>query len=250
MSKKLAAGADAIVLDVKTGKGAFVSSLEGARELAQIMVDIGTDAGRKTVALIADMNQPLGHAVGNALEVKEAIDTLKGNGPADFWAHCLEVAGHMLLLAGKSDTLEAAKRFAAATISEGQALARFRELVAAQGGDPGLVDEPARLPQAKLAGRVQAQRDGFVAGLDARAIGWSSVRLGAGRQVKDERINHAVGMVIPVKVGDEVSSGDLLGTVYGDDPDKVDQAREELQEAIVLSDQPVEPLPLFYETIM
>ena len=250
MSKKLAAGADAIVLDVKTGKGAFVSSLEGARELAQIMVDIGTDAGRKTVALIADMNQPLGHAVGNALEVKEAIDTLKGKGPADFWAHCLEVAGYMLLLAGKSDTLEAAKRLAAAAINDGQALARFRELVAAQGGDPGLVDEPARLPQAKLARRVQEQHDGFVASVDARAIGWSSVRLGAGRQVKGERINHAVGMVIPVKVGDEVSSGDLLGTVYGDEPDKVDQAREELREAIVLSDQPVEPLPLFYETIM
>jgi pyrimidine-nucleoside phosphorylase len=250
MSKKLAAGADAIVLDVKTGKGAFVTTVEEALGLAQIMVDIGTDAGRKTVALIADMNQPLGHAVGNALEVREAIDTLNGNGPAEFWAHCIEVAGHMLLLAGKSDTLEGAKRLAAAARDNGRALAKFRELVAAQGGDPGLVDEPARLPQSKMAIRVHAQGDGFVASVDARVIGWSSVRLGAGRQVKGEKINHAVGMVIPVKVGDEVSSGDLIGTVYGDDPDQVERARKELHEAVVLSEQPVEPLPLFYSTVM
>jgi pyrimidine-nucleoside phosphorylase len=250
MSKKLAAGADAIVLDVKTGKGAFVSTLEEARGLAQIMVDIGTDAGRKTVALISDMNQPLGHAVGNALEVKEAIETLNGNGPPDFWTHCLEVAAHMLLLAGKSNTLEESKQLAEAARSDGRALARFRQLVAAQGGDPADVDETDRLPQAKLAERVYARRDGNVAAVDARAIGWSCVRLGAGREVKGESINHAVGMIVPVKVGDTISSGDLLGTVYGDDPGKVDRASQELQEAVVLSDQPVDPLPLFYSTVV
>lgn len=249
MSKKLAAGADAIVLDVKTGNGAFVATLEDALGLAQIMVDIGTDAGRKTVALLADMNQPLGHAVGNALEVREAIDTLNGNGPADFWAHCLEVAAHMLILAGKANTLEEGKQLTVDTRSDGKALAKFRELVAAQGGDPGLVDEPGRLPQPKLAERLQAQRDGFVGAVNARAIGWSCVRLGAGRQLKGESINHAVGMIVPVKVGDAVSRGDLLGTVYGDDPGKVDRARQELQESIVLSDRPVDPLPLFYSTV-
>ncbi|MCI0578482.1 MAG: thymidine phosphorylase, partial [Chloroflexi bacterium] len=201
MSKKLASGADAIVLDVKMGQGAFMPTVEMARELARIMVDIGQDAGRQTVALITDMNQPLGHAVGNALEVKEALDTLTGGGPADFWGHCLDVAGYMLLLAGKAGTVEEAKALATAARDDGRALDKFRALVHAQGGDPSTVDHPERLPQARLVEPVHAGRDGFLAGINARAIGWSCVRLGAGRQVKEDTIDYGVGMIIPVKVG-------------------------------------------------
>jgi pyrimidine-nucleoside phosphorylase len=149
MSKKIAAGAQAMVLDVKAGVGAFMKTLEQAEELAELMVDIGDRANRRVVALIADMNQPLGNAVGNALEVREAIDTLGGKGPPDFVEHCLEVAGHMLRLAGKSEDLDAAKEVASATISDGSALLKFRELVEAQGGDGKFVDEPERLPVAK-----------------------------------------------------------------------------------------------------
>src|SRR5690606_31773122 len=151
MSKKLAAGADAIVLDVKTGSGAFMPTVEAAEDLARLMVEIGEDAGRDVVALISDMNQPLGHAVGNALEVREAIDTLRGGGPVDFWEHCRVVAGHMVLLAGKAATLEEAEALIDAARADGRGLAKFRELVVAQGGDGGLVDDPDRLPQARWA---------------------------------------------------------------------------------------------------
>jgi len=151
MSKKLAAGADAIVLDVKTGSGAFMETLEDAQTLARIMVDIGNDAGRQTVAILSDMNQPLGHAVGNALEVKEALATLRNdNPPADFWAHCLEVAGNMLLLAGKAETLDEAKAMATAVRDDGSALATFRAMVVAQGGDGAQVDNPDLLPQSHV----------------------------------------------------------------------------------------------------
>jgi pyrimidine-nucleoside phosphorylase len=178
MSKKLAAGADAIVLDVKVGKGAFMPDLASARQLARLMVDIGKDAGRKTVALIADMNQPLGHAVGNALEVKEALATLRGDGPPDLWAHCLELAGHLLHLAGKCDSLEKGKAMAIKARDDGRALAKFRAMVAAQGGDVGMVDNPATLPRAALKADVLAPRDGFIAGIDAGEVGWSCVKLG------------------------------------------------------------------------
>jgi pyrimidine-nucleoside phosphorylase len=228
MSKKLAAGADAIVLDVKVGKGAFMPTIESARELAQTMVDIGNDAGRKTVALIADMNQPLGHAVGNALEVKEAIATLNGNGPADFWEHCLAVAENMLLLAGKGDTLEDARQLATTARDEGLALAKFRLMVERQGGLAGLIDAPQDFPQAKYVEPIPAPRDGYIAGINAGVIGWSCVSLGGGRQFKDEPIDHAVGMVIPIKIGDKVRKGDLLGTIHANDPAKLTQAKGEL----------------------
>lgn len=249
MSKKLAAGADAIVLDVKVGKGAFMPDLDSARELARLMVDIGQDAGRKTVALIADMNQPLGCAVGNALEVKEALATLKGNGPAGFWAHCLELSAHLLLLAGKCDSLEQGKRLVTSVRDDGQALAKFREMVGAQGGDVRLVDEPGSLPRASLLEDVLATAAGYVAGIDAGTIGWACVRLGGGRMVKSAPIDHAVGMVIQVKVGDSLDAGDLIGTVHANDAAALEMARRELQRSIAWSDQPVAPLPHFYETV-
>ncbi len=249
MSKKLAAGADAIVLDVKMGKGAFMPTVEAARNLARIMVDIGADAGRQTVALISDMNQPLGHAVGNVLEVQEAIATLQGNGPADFWAHCLDVAGHMLLLAKKADTLEAAKAMATAVCEDGRASSKFRQLVAVQGGDPAFVDDPEKLAQAKYIEEVTAEQSGYIAGIDARIIGWSCVRLGGGRLTKADKIDHAVGMVIPIKIGDKVSKGALLATIHANDPAKLAAARRDFMKALTWSEEAVEPLPHLYETV-
>jgi pyrimidine-nucleoside phosphorylase len=249
MSKKLAGGADAVVLDVKMGKGAFMPTVETARELARIMVDIGTDAGRKTVALISDMNQPLGYAVGNVLEVQEAITTLRGNGPADFWAHCQDVAGQMLLLAGKANNLEEAKGLAMGVIEDGRALDKFRQLVAAQGGDVTLVDNPDRLARAAHIEEITAEREGYIAGIDARLIGWSCVRLGGGRQTKGDKIDHAVGMVIPTKVGDKVSKGDVLATIHANDAAKLEAAGNDLHQAITWSSEPVDPLPHVYGTV-
>jgi pyrimidine-nucleoside phosphorylase len=249
MSKKLAGGADAIVLDVKTGLGAFMPTVAEARELAEIMVRIGRDAGRRTVALITDMNQPLGHAVGNALEVQEAIATLRGGGPADFWAHCLDVAGYMLLLGGKCATIEEARSMIAEARADGRALEKFRQLVVAQGGDGGLVDAPERFPQARFIEAVRAPRGGFVATVDAKIIGLSCVHLGAGRRQKEDIIDFAVGMIVPTKVGDKVTTGQVLATVHANDEERLRQAQEDVLSAITFSDDPVEPLPHLYDTV-
>ncbi len=249
MSKKLAAGADAIVLDVKVGSGAFMPTVAAAQELATIMVNIGHDAGRQTVALLSDMNQPLGHAIGNALEVKEAITTLHGDGPADFWAHCLEVAGQMLLLAKKAATLEEAKQLITEARDRGRAWAKFRQMVSAQGGDVSQLDNPDTLPQARLVETVNAPQDGFAAALDTHAIGWCAVYLGAGRLVKTDQLDHAVGLIMPLKVGDAVQKGQAIATIHANDAPKLAQAREELLAAITWSDEPVARLPHFYGTI-
>jgi pyrimidine-nucleoside phosphorylase len=249
MSKKLAGGADAVVLDVKVGTGSFMPTLEKARNLAQLMVDIGSGAKLKTVALISDMNQPLGHAVGNALEVKEAIETLNGSGPTDFWEHCLEVAGHMLLLSSEVASLEEAKVMTENACKSGQAMEKFRQMVAAQGGDLDMVDNPERLPQASIIETVTSPRAGYVSIIDAGQIGLSCLQLGAGRKVKGDEIDLAVGMIIPTKVGDSVQEGDILGTLYASDRRKCDVAKIELLSAFQWSESPVPPLPLFYETI-
>jgi pyrimidine-nucleoside phosphorylase len=249
MSKKLAGGADGIVLDVKTGSGAFMQTEEDARELAQIMVAIGEDSGRRTIALLSDMNQPLGHAVGNALEVKEALDTLRGDGPEDFWRHCLKVAGYMLLLAGKAETIEEAEQLATAARDDGRALAKFREMVAAQGGDVAQVDNPDLLPQARFVEDIVIPRDGYVAAMDTAELGWASVNLGAGRLVKSDAIDHAVGFTLTAKIGDHLSAGQVIGTVHANDTAKLEEARKEILEAIELSDTPVEPLPNFYGVV-
>ena len=249
MSKKLAAGADAIVLDVKVGSGAFMSTVEDAKQLARIMVDIGTDSGRKTVAILSDMNQPLGHAIGNALEVKEALATLQGNGPADFWAHCLEVAGNMLLLAGKANSLDEAKALATAVQENGQALAKFRAMVVAQGGDGAQVDNPELLPQAKYVEPVLAPQSGYIAEMDTGQIGWTAVHLGAGRLVKSDKIDFAVGFVLPAKIGNFYEASDQLGIIHANDPEKLAEAKEELLAALRWSDEKVETLPHFYGTV-
>lgn len=249
MSKKLAAGADAIVLDVKMGNGAFMHTFDDARELSQIMVDIGQDAGRRTVALISDMNQPLGHAVGNALEVKEAIATLHGDGPVDFWEHCLRVASQMLLLSGKAGSIEEAEQLALGACDNGQAFAKFRAMVGAQGGDVKQVDHPDLLPQAKFVEDVFTPFSGTVAAIDTAEIGWTCVRQGGGRMVKSDKIDHAVGLIIPVKIGDVLQEGDLIGQVHADDEISLEQSRMEILAAVQISSNPVERLPHFYGVV-
>ncbi len=249
MSKKLAAGADAIVLDVKTGSGAFMPTVEAAEELARVMVDIGEDAGRRVVALISDMNQPLGHAVGNALEVREAIDTLRGDGPADFREHCRVVAGYMALLAGRAATLEEAEALIAAVWTDGRGLAKFRELVVAQGGDGAQVDDPARLPQARYVEPIEATRSGYITAMDTAELGWVCVRCGGGRLVKSDRVNPAVGFLLPVKIGDYIEKGQPIGKIHADDDMTLQQAQRDIPAAITVGDEPVAPRPLFYATI-
>jgi pyrimidine-nucleoside phosphorylase len=249
MSKKLAGGADAIVLDVKTGSGAFMPTVDAARHLARTMVDIGVDAGRKVTALISDMNQPLGHAVGNALELKEAIETLQGGGPPDFWEHCLGVASHMLLLSKRVSSEEEAQERITAVRENGQALRKFRQMVSRQGGDALQIDEPQRLPQATIQHEVLSPQSGYLAGMNTSILGWAAVHLGAGRQKKGQAIDHAVGFVMPVKVGARVHQGELLATVHAQSAEKAQQAEQEILSALIWSEQEVAPLPHFYGTV-
>lgn len=247
MSKKISAGAQAIVLDVKAGRGAFMETLEDARRLAALMVEIGRLSGRKVVSLLSDMNQPLGHAVGNALEVKEAIDSLHGGGPADFREHCLHVSSHMLTIGGRSPELSGARVMAENAIADGSAFAKFRALVQAQGGDVSYVDHPDKLPAATSIATIGSPRSGWLAQVDARSIGETSVRLGAGRAVKSDRIDHAVGLLIYHKIGDYIEKGAPLFSVHANHQDRAAEARERVLAAHVFSDQPVPPLPLFYQ---
>ena len=249
MSKKIAAGADAIVLDVKMGRGAFMQTIEDARTLAQTMVGIGRNVGRKCVALISDMNQPLGHAVGNALEVKEAIDTLHGGGPKDFREHCLVASAHMLLLGRKVGSVEAGEKLAAQLLDSGQAWDKFEALVRAQDGDVEMIERPERLPRARLVQDVPAPRGGYIAGVNAAEIGLTSVELGAGRAKKGDPIDTAVGLIAHRKVGDAVSTGEPLFTVHANDEAKLASAEKRLLGAVEWSDAPVNPLPLFYGVI-
>ncbi len=246
MSKKIAGGAQAIVLDVKVGLGAFMQTLEDARALARLMVDIGNLAGRKVTALLSDMNQPLGQAVGNALEVREAIDTLHGGGPADFREHCLHVAAHMLVLGHRAPDLESARRMAGEAIASGAAFEKFRMLVRAQGGEVAYVDDPERLPKAKFVEVVKADRSGSISQVHARLVGEAAVTLGAGRAKKGDPIDYAVGFVIHHKVGDFVERGQPLFTIYTNDAGKQAEARQAVLAAFGWSEMPVAPLPLFY----
>ncbi|HZW02925.1 MAG TPA: thymidine phosphorylase [Anaerolineaceae bacterium] len=249
MSKKIAAGAQAIVLDVKMGLGAFMEHLEDARALARLMVAIGRLSGRKVVALISDMNQPLGEAVGNALELREAIETLHGRGPADFREHCLVAAAHLLLLAGKAASLDQARQMAESALAGGQAWEKFRTLVKAQGGDVTYVDDPVRLPQAPFTELVPAPQAGYLANIHAGIVGETAVKLGAGREKKGDPIDPSVGILIHRKVGDYVKNGAPLFSVHARDMQSLVDARAALLAAHTWSQSPVEPLPLFYEVV-
>lgn len=247
MSKKIAAGAQAIVLDVKTGLGAFMETLEDARELAELMVDIGRLAGRKTVALLSDMNQPLGASVGNALEMIEAIETLKGGGAPDFVEHCLHVAAHVLMVGNRAKDLTEARAMAEKSIADGSALDKLRLLVAAQGGDVSYVDDPSKFERAKFIEVVKAPRSGFVSQVHARIVGEAAVALGAGRAKKGDPIDHAVGFIILKKVGDPVQAGEPLFEVHANSEEKLAEARQAVLSSYQFSDESVPPLPLFYE---
>jgi pyrimidine-nucleoside phosphorylase len=249
MSKKLAGGAQAIVLDVKVGHGAFMETEADARELAELMIHIGQGTGRQVTALLSDMSQPLGYAVGNALEVAEAIRTLQGNGPADLTAHCLQVAAEMLLLAGEAETVEQALESLRDHLGSGQALSRFRAWVSAQGGDPRVVEDLTRLPQAPVAMSIAAPRSGYVAAVDAREIALTAVQLGAGRTRKGDPIDPSVGVVLAAKVGDEIEQGDALLTVHAHDRSSAQGACERLLAAYQLSKEPTEPPPLFHDIL-
>ncbi len=249
MSKKLASGADAICLDVKTGNGAFMKSLEEAEALAEAMVRLGEQAGREVTSLISDMNQPLGWAVGNALEVREAINTLHEAGPADFREHCLAVAAEMLRLSGKASTTSEALTLALETLASGAAWGKFREMVEAQGGDVDCIDDPDRLPQAPLIEPVPAPRSGYLSALNALEVGLTVVELGGGREEKGDPIDHSVGVLVHYKVGDLVRKDTPLFTVHANDEQKLKAARERILAAHTFSDEPVQPLPLFYRRV-
>jgi pyrimidine-nucleoside phosphorylase len=252
MSKKIAAGANGIVLDVKTGQGAFMKTIDEARALAAMMVEIGRDAGRDVVALLSDMNQPLGEAVGNALEVREAIEPLRGGGPRDLREHCLTVAAHMVCLARhdrRPEGLADARQELERRLQSGEGLARLRALVEAQGGDTRMIDEPERLPAAALVETVRAERGGTIGQVSALEVALAALDLGAGRARKSDPIDHAVGVEVHVKVGDRVEAGHPLYTIHASQPEALAQARQRLSQAIAFSETPVEALPLFYDTL-
>lgn len=237
MSKKLAAGADAIVLDVKTGSGAFMKAEKDSFALAKEMVKIGNGAGKKCVAVVSDMDQPLGFAVGNALEVKEAIETLQGRGPADFLELCLTLGTQMLLLGKKAKTEEEARKKLLAVIEDGSALRKLAEFVEAQGGDSAAVYDTSLLPKASLAKEIKADRDGFVGHIECEEVGICSLLLGGGRETKESSIDLSVGIMLQKKVGDSVLSGDTLAILYANDGKKLEAAAERLLCAYRITDE-------------
>ena len=249
MSKKIAAGAQAIVLDVKIGLGAFMETQEEARELAQFMVDIAHLANRKAVALISDMNQPLGIAVGNILEVKEAIATLQGGGPQSFLDHCLDVAEQMLVIGNAVENLEDARKMAQKALQDGSAWERFLELVEAQGGDVSYVKDPDKFPQAAVIKTVPSPESGYLSQIHARIVGETSVDLGAGRAKKDDAIDHTVGIEVLKEVGDYIQKGQDLFIIHASSQADLEQAEKRLLGAHHWSDQQVPALPLVYEVI-
>ncbi|EDN9714069.1 pyrimidine-nucleoside phosphorylase [Listeria monocytogenes] len=240
MSKKIAAGADAIVLDVKTGAGAFMKTDEDAENLAHAMVRIGNNVGRNTMAVISDMSQPLGEAIGNALEVKEAIDTLKGQGPADLTELVLVLGSQMVVLAKQAETLDEARAKLIEVIENGAALEKFKTFLSNQGGDASIVDHPEKLPQAKYQIEVPAKTSGFVSQIVADEIGIAAMILGAGRATKEDEINLAVGLMLRKKVGDAVKEGESLVTIFADQED-VESVKAKIYENIQIADHATAP---------
>lgn len=240
MSKKIAAGADAIVLDVKTGAGAFMKTLEDSELLAHAMVKIGNNVGRNTMAIISDMSQPLGRAVGNGLEVKEAIETLRGEGPEDLTELVLTLGSQMVVLAKKAENLDEAREKLQEVIQNGKALEKFKVFLENQGGDGSVVDDVSKLPQAQYTFEVKAKQSGYVSNIVADEIGVASMLLGAGRATKDDIIDLAVGLVLNKKVGDKVEEGESLVTIYANQEDVKDVEQKILNNIDILDEQ-VEP---------
>lgn len=251
MSKKIASGADRILLDVKTGRGAFMKTLEASIELARAMVEIGTQVGRETVAVITDMDEPLAPSIGNALEVREAIDTLAGRGPKQLTQLCLELASHMIRLGGKASTREEGLRIAEELLASGAALNKFKAMVAAQEGDPRIADQPELLPAARSIVPVVSPQDGCIASIDAELLGVTAMRLGAGRAKKDDPIEPAVGIRLLRRSGDTVSAGEPLAELHMSESEEAEKARmtAEALTAFRFSSEPPAPKPLIYAVI-
>ena len=245
MSKKIAAGADAIVLDVKVGDGAFMKTIDDARELAQLMLELGKHAGREVVCVLTDMDQPLGQAVGNALEIRETIATLRGEGPADFTELVLDASAHLLALSDLGIDREEGRARAVATVEDGSALATYERWIAVQGGDPA----EAALPSAPVVTEVHASVDGLVRSIGAVDIGMAALRLGAGRQTKDDTIDHAVGIRCLKKRGDAVAAGDVLAEVHARDDASAKRAEAEVLAAYELGGEAPPPRSIVLETI-
>jgi pyrimidine-nucleoside phosphorylase len=246
MSKKIAAGADCIVLDVKVGEGAFMKTPEAAHELAQEMVTIGTNVGRKTVAIISDMDQPLGLAIGNALEVEEAIDTLKGKGPKDLVELCLTLGSYMVTFAGAAANVEEAREKLLQTITSGAAINKLKEFVRAQGGETDCIDDTSLLPKAKYVVPVLAETDGYIEKIHAESIGIIAMELGAGRATKESVIDLAVGIVLNKKRGEKVSKGDVLAYIHSNDEAKTEKARVDILNNYVISPNTIVNIPLIH----
>lgn len=249
MSKKIAAGAQAIVLDVKVGLGAFMKTLTEAQQLARLMVEIGRKTGRKAVAYLSDMNQPLGMAVGNALELREAIDTLQNRGPTDFEAHCIELAGRMLVLGEQNPSIETARRIVEQTLRSGKAWQKFLDWIEAQGGDLSVVLDPRKLPTSKLTKEMGAPESGYIHQIHAEKVGLAAVYLGAGRAKKGDPIDYGVGIEVHHKVGDPVKKNDLLFTIHANGEEQLYQAQQTLAKAVIIKESPAEALPHFYGVI-
>jgi len=250
MSKKLAEGIDALVLDVKTGSGAFMKEEEDAVHLAELMVETGQRMGKKVVALITDMDQPLGRHVGNSLEVEECIHVLRGGGPDDLREVCMELSAWMFYLGERTPSVEEGKKLAAKMIASGQGLEKFREIVRHQGGDPAVIDDPARLPHARRTLDVTCPRDGFVAGFQCEQIGVASQVLGGGREKKEDVIDHAVGLVVHKKTGDAVKKGEALCTLHYNADSRLAEAQALIEQAYrIESSLPAKRRPLIHRVI-
>jgi pyrimidine-nucleoside phosphorylase len=250
MSKKLAEGIDALVLDVKTGSGAFMKSEKDAAFLAELMVETGERMGKQVVALITDMDQPLGCMIGNALEVVEVVEILRGEGPEDLRQLCLELAGWMLHLGGVSDTVAAGKEQSEKLIASGKALDKFRRMVELQGGDPRTIDDPKKLPEARNTMTLSSRKSGYLASLQCEQVGTACVILGGGRERKEDSVDPAVGIVLHKKVGDAVSSGELLATIYYNTETRASRAMQMLEESYQIADSLLhEKQPLIHRVI-
>ncbi|HEY8393995.1 MAG TPA: pyrimidine-nucleoside phosphorylase [Thermaerobacter sp.] len=249
MSKKIAGGADAIVLDVKVGSGALMKTLDDALRLARLMVGIGRQLGRRVVALVTDMNQPLGRAVGNALEVREALATLRGEGPPALTELCLTLGGYMLWLAGRAGSPGEGRAVLREHLRSGRALEILRRLVAAQGGDVRAVDDPGRLPAAGYRALLTSPRSGYLVAVDAQAVGTAAMLLGAGRARKDDAIDLAAGLVVFKRLGETVTAGEPLAELHYNEPARLEAAREILERAFTVGDAAVPPPPLVHAVI-
>jgi thymidine phosphorylase len=236
MSKKLAEGIDALVLDVKTGSGAFMKNEKDATFLAELMVETGERMGKQVVALITDMDQPLGNMIGNALEVVEVVEILRDGGPDDLRELCLELAGWMLLLGGVSKTVAEGKQQSAKLISSGKALDKFRQMVELQGGDARVIDDPKRLPQAQDTIQVASRKDGYVGSIQCEQVGTACVILGGGRERKEDSVDPAVGIVLHKKVGEQVAAGEPIATIYYNAEAKAERARQLIEASYVIAD--------------